>query len=75
MFVPVQVRTYSGFRADERPQRFSFGGQTYQVAVVLEHWRSPEGEYFRVRSTVGGVYLLHHDERDAWRLETGDAEA
>lgn len=65
----VDVRCYSGYRADQRPVRFSLGGQTFQVVDVQDQWYSPSARYFRVRASDGDIYVLKHDEtNDRWDL-------
>lgn len=65
----VEVECYSGYRADQRPVRFSLGGRTLQILDIEDQWYSPSALYFRVRAGDGDVYILRHDEeRDAWEL-------
>lgn len=63
----VQVECYSGYSADERPLRFRLDDEEYRVAEVLERWRAPEEDGFRVREEGGRVFVLRHDHRlDTW---------
>jgi len=65
----ITVRTYSGFKADERPASFSLGELTLRVAEIVDRWYDPDANYFRVRSDDGKEYLLRHDlDADAWEL-------
>jgi len=66
----VEVESYSGYRADERPVRFVLGGKAYEVVEIEDRWYSPAAIYFRVVAGDGNRYLLCHDEtRDEWSLE------
>ncbi len=66
----VSVECYAGYRADERPVRFTLSGRHYEVTEVDDQWYSPEARYFRVRAGDGNLYVLRHDERrDSWTLE------
>jgi hypothetical protein len=66
----IRVECYSGYRADERPQRFVLRGRTFEVADVEDRWYSPDADYFRVRADDGNFYILRHDTRgNAWTLD------
>jgi hypothetical protein len=66
----LRVECYSGYRADERPVRFTLGTRTFEVTEVEDRWYSPEASYFRVRADDGNFYVLRHDEtQDAWTLD------
>jgi len=66
----VQVESYSGFKADQRPLRFRLGGRWLAVEEVLDRWYGPEAIYFRVRADDGDLYVLRHAEpEDVWTLE------
>ena len=66
----VEVETYSGFNADERPVRFRLGGRWLAVEEVLDRWYDPEAIYFRVRADDGDLYVLRHaGPEDVWTLE------
>ena len=66
----IQVESYSGYRADERPLRFTMAGRVYGVVEVEDRWYSPRAMYFRVIASDGNRYVLCHDEEvDVWKLE------
>jgi hypothetical protein len=66
----IKVECYSGHKADERPVRFTLGGQPLEVLQVEDQWYSPSLHYFRVRASDGNTYFLCHDEgKDCWSLE------
>ncbi|HWP84566.1 MAG TPA: hypothetical protein VNN17_05215 [Terriglobia bacterium] len=65
----VEVQTYSGYRADERPTGFVLNGRRYQVEEVCDQWLGPETAYFKVRGNDQNLYILEHDRlADEWRL-------
>ncbi|MBN1534527.1 MAG: hypothetical protein JXA20_17775 [Spirochaetes bacterium] len=65
----VTVESYSGYRAHERPVRFSLDGTPREIREVVDRWYGPEYLYFKVRADDGGTYILRYDERgDAWDL-------
>ncbi len=75
MTVPfaVQVECYSGYKADERPLRFTIGARCYEVSQVLDQWYGPDATYFRARADDGNLYVLRHTDtgqQDLWTLES-----
>jgi hypothetical protein len=67
---PIFVECYSGYRADERPVRFSFGDVRLEITSVDDRWYSPDASYFRVLASDGNLYVLRHDhERDCWAID------
>jgi hypothetical protein len=65
----LEVKTYSGYKADERPASFELDGRAYQVEDVLDRWYGPDYEYFKVRAGDGNTYILRHDlGDDSWSL-------
>ena len=72
----IRVECYSGYRADERPLRFTLGEKNYEVADVQDSWYSPGARWFRVLAADGNVYVLRHDEaQDFWTLDAFRAGA
>ncbi len=66
----LDVDCYAGYRADERPLRFTLRGRTFAVVAVDDRWYEPEAIYFRVRADDGNLYILRHDEaKDLWTLD------
>jgi hypothetical protein len=66
----VEVQSYSGHKADERPLRFWLGERWLEVQEVADRWYGPDAIYFRVRASDGAVYVLRHSEPDdVWTLE------
>jgi hypothetical protein len=68
----IQVETYSGYKADERPKAFSLGRQRLEVTEVTDQWYDPNSIYFRVSASDGNMYILRHNQdpsADSWTLE------
>ncbi len=67
----MQVECYSGYKADERPLRFTVGsGRTYEVKEVVDQWAGVSYRCFRVLAADGNLYTLRHEEADdLWTLE------
>ncbi|MFZ0818735.1 MAG: hypothetical protein WAM91_01605 [Candidatus Acidiferrales bacterium] len=66
----VRVECYSGYRADERPLRFTLGTQSLEIISVDDQWHSPDATFFRVCASDGNSYVLRHSlEQDVWTLE------
>jgi hypothetical protein len=65
----VRVECYSGYKAEERPVRILFEGQTLEIVEIEDWWYSPGATYFRVLIESGDRYVLRHDDaQDAWSL-------
>jgi len=58
------VRSYSGYKADERPVSFRFGDDHVEIHEILESWYDPDHLCFRVLGNDDRVYTLRHHERD-----------
>lgn len=66
----VEVESYSGHKADERPLRFRLGERWLAVEEVADRWHDPDAVFFRVKAEDGAMYILRHDERAGrWTLE------
>ncbi len=72
---PVEVRCYSGFKANERPLSFVVSDREFSVMDIEGSWfeENEKGRErrvcFRVRADDGDLYLLSCDEkRDDWIL-------
>jgi hypothetical protein len=65
----LRVQCHAGYRADERPVRFTLRGRDFQVNEIDGQWYTPEAKYFRVVAEDGNFYVLCHDEvQDSWTL-------
>ena len=67
IFLPVQVRTYSGYRADERPVAFEYQDVWHQVTEILDRWyeggvesNRPIVSYFKVKTDQQQIFLLQY---------------
>jgi hypothetical protein len=75
-FVRVQVETYSGYKADERPVAFVHENRRHEIADILDRWyeggRSPKDQnldYYKVRTTDGSIHILRHNPLfESWSL-------
>ena len=75
MSVHLKVESYSGYKADERPLRFSFpdkpGGRVFDVTEVLDQWYGVGYQCFKVRADDGNFYILRHlQAADIWLLDS-----
>jgi len=72
MSLPIHVDAYSGYKANERPRRFTLDEVVYEIDAVLDHFYEPSATYFKVQSVEGKTYLLRYDEEaDEWTLQSG----
>ncbi len=66
----VRVEAYAGYRAEERPLRFTLQDRTFTVAEILDRWYGPDHSYFKVRADDGNTYILRYDTAaEEWTLE------
>ena len=66
----VQVETYSGYKADERPVRVTIDGVATEVVEVEDRWYSPGATFFRILLANGQRYVLRRTEaQEVWVLE------
>ncbi|MCF7804054.1 MAG: cytoplasmic protein [Candidatus Marinimicrobia bacterium] len=74
LFETIQVETYSGYKADERPTSFILQGEAYTISEIEDRWYEggrragrPTLRYFKVRTTSDHRFLLRYDPgRDVW---------
>jgi len=67
---PVQVISYSGYKANEAPRILKLGDTLLPIAQIEDRWYSSGETYFRVLTQTGDRYLLRHVEaQDIWTLE------
>ena len=65
-----EVDTYSGYRADERPLRFTRNGICREIVSVDDRWYGSDDEWFRVRADDDNVYVLRRSRlTDSWTVE------
>lgn len=66
----LKVQCYSGYKADEKPISFVLDGNKLMVEKIIDQWRNPEFDYFKVMADDGKGYLLRNDTRSGeWSLE------
>ncbi len=75
MSLYLNVDCYSGYKADERPLRFSFAdkphGRVIEVREVLDQWYGIGYHCFRVLADDGDFYILRHQQaEDSWVLDS-----
>jgi hypothetical protein len=70
----LEVRSYAGYRADERPTSFRIKAKSSvarAVTQILDRWYGPGYRSFKVLADDGNLYILRHDEReDLWTLDS-----
>ena len=67
----LRVQCYSGYKAEERPVRFSIDDHEYVVDEVLDQWYGPEYAWYKVRADDGNMYILKRDTSEpgeSWDL-------
>ena len=75
MTMHLKVECYSGYKADERPVRFSFpdrpGGRVFAIEEVLDRWYGVGYQCFKVLADDGNFYILRHQQaQDIWVLDS-----
>ncbi len=66
----ISVKTYSGFKADERPLSFLLGKKEVRVSEIFDSWYGPDSVYFKVKGDDRNIYILKHNESgDRWELD------
>jgi len=71
----IQVSTYSGYKADERPLRFVFKGKTHTIKeIITQTYEEIRGKWLRrvydIKTDEGLTFKLLYDEnQDRWFLE------
>jgi hypothetical protein len=75
MSLHLKVDCYSGYKADERPLRFSFadkpGGRVFEVEEVMDQWYGIGYHCFKVLADDGNFYILRHRQAEAsWVLDS-----
>jgi len=71
----IQVSTYSGYKADERPLEFTFKGKRHKIKeIISQTYEEISGKGLRKRYAIktddGLTFKLFYDEsQDRWFLE------
>ncbi len=70
----LKVESYAGYKADERPLRFTPlvpGARTFEVKEILDQWYGPGYQCFKVRADDANLYILRHSAPDdVWTLDS-----
>lgn len=74
--IPINVESYSGYKADEYPMCFYWNNDRHEITGILDQWYQgerdptvPVSDYFRVETSGGETYILKHDlSADTWYL-------
>jgi len=80
MSLLLKVECYSGYKADQRPKRFSFPSarteagnpestqapraRTHEVREVLDQWYGAGYQCFKVRAEDDNLYILRHNTEE-----------
>lgn len=72
----ISVESYSGYKFDESPRAFTFGGKRYIVEEIIDRWYegglrsdAPIINYFRVLADDEREYLIRYDTyHDEWTM-------
>ena len=66
----INVMCYSGYKADERPIKFTLRKRTLFVEETIDRWYGPNNNYFKVLANDKNIYIIRYDrDRDLWTLE------
>ena len=66
----IKVECYSGYKADEKPVGFILGEKKLKVERILEQWRNPDYNYYKVLADDGKGYILKNGVvKGDWVLE------
>lgn len=77
-FEKIQVKAYSGYKANERPVSFEYRGKNHTVLDIADRWYEGYGggaalDYFRVQADDGRQYLLRYNSLfDVWSIMVPD---
>lgn len=65
----LQVQSYSGYKANERPTLFSLKDRRVGIVDIIDRWYGTDHDFFKVLADDGRVYLLKwHRFTDEWFL-------
>jgi len=66
----IEVKCYFSYKADGKPVSFILNDGKLMVEKIIDQWRGPDVEYFKVLADDGKGYLLtrEHDHAE-WELE------
>jgi hypothetical protein len=65
----LRVDSFSGYKGEVTPRRFTADGADHAVAEIIGKWYTDTHLYFRVRTTAQGQYVLRYDlDHLTWEL-------
>jgi hypothetical protein len=65
----IQVESYSGYKANERPTLFFLRSTRVRVVDIIDRWYGTDHDFFKVLADDGRVYLLKWQRfTDEWFL-------
>lgn len=75
-FIPIQVESHSGYKADEYPKLFYIEGKKYEISEITDRWYQcnlnpeyPAADYFKIMTSSGDRAIIRHElQQDAWYL-------
>jgi hypothetical protein len=65
----ITAECYSGHKADERSVSFTLDGHKRIVEQILDRWRGPKFEFFKVLADDGKGYILKCNRKGEWAME------
>ncbi len=66
----IDVVTYSGYKANERPLSFKFKGKKLNVLEIINRWYGQEHDYFKIKASDNRIYILKwHRTLDFWSIQ------
>ena len=66
----VVVECYSGHTFSQRPKAILKDNVRLEIEVIETEWRSPQGKFFRVKTSDGSIFVLFYDETsDSWQIK------
>jgi len=76
IFEIVEVQTYSGTTADERPVSFFFNNKKIMIEDIIDRWYEsgekaggPVYHYFKIHAPENQIFILRHNvNRDIWSV-------
>jgi len=74
--VEIEVQSYSGYRADEKPRAIFIAGKRYDVVSITDSFLTESSDdrvrrhHFKVRCGDASVKSIYYDfEKDKWFLK------
>jgi hypothetical protein len=65
----IEVKCYSGYKAEETPRSILINNKEISVNKVLDMWLAPDHRYFKCLGSDNGVYIIRYDEKKCiWEL-------